>query len=97
MGSSESRVGFHPDLNKRSLKSKLPENHSNKLVIFGENTNNQVAYLIDPLPSSGQDGYYSSKLKVKFGEQSDPIIGVAIHELSSEDITQRKLVCLVCS
>ena len=76
-------------MNKRSLKSKLPENHGNKLVIFGENTVNQVAYLLDPLTlfSSGQDGHYFAKLKVKFGEQSEPVIGVALRELHPEEIT----------
>lgn len=84
MGSTQSRIGFHPDPSKRSFKSKLPENHHNKLVIFGENTVNQVAYLLDSILFAGQESY-SSKFRILFGLDSSPVIGISTKELDPEN------------
>lgn len=86
MGSSHSRAEFDPDTTKRSMKSKLPPNNHNKLVIFGENTLNQVAYLL-PL-SSGEETYFT-RFQVAF-QQGNPVIGVAIKEQNPQGIQIEK-------
>lgn len=77
MGAGQSRLEFHPDQSKRSRNVRL--NNRKNLVIFGENTLNQLAFLLKPLSSSEEA---SLRVKVVYDKvHGDPVVGLATQEL----------------
>lgn len=77
MGSGQSRLEFHPDPRKRSSSARL--NKYRNLVIFGENTVNQVAFLLNTLSTRQESNL---RVKVVFDAAcGDPVIGLALKEV----------------
>lgn len=88
MGSvqSNSRLQFNPD--RRSSKSSLLPDQYNKIVMFGENTYNQVAFLLDPVSSrSGQE--LILRVRIDY-TQGNPVVGLATGSVQPHSVNIRE-------
>lgn len=93
MGISQSKPQF-------SLKktSGATLHHSNKLIIFGENTVNQVAFLLSPVHVTPSSEVVLLKFKVTYGStRSNPVVGFTFKEVSLSQglsIEKNKYLCV---
>lgn len=85
MGSCQSRQEFDPD--RTTKQATLPSERYNKLVIFGENTENQVSFLLSPVPKHGGQEAFSIDLEIKFEEdRGRPVLGFALNKVNVSSI-----------
>lgn len=89
MGSGQSRLEFNPDPGQRTRpKSSLQQ--YNKLVVFGENTYNQVAFLLNPVSCrSGQESVL--RIRVEYDvAQGNPVLGLATGDIDPQSVNIRE-------
>lgn len=90
MGSAQARLEFVPYGGRPTGSTASRELLNNRIVIFGENTKNQVGLLLNPLSINRQEASYL-KLKVIYdGGSASPVIGLSEKNIDIDTIDIEK-------